>query len=92
MVYPSGEVETTDSRAMRSMGQRSGWFIHPGKLKPGGGSAQFYACGRFRMVYPSGEVETTLADARRLSLQVRFRMVYPSGEVETMATPSPPGG
>ncbi len=37
MVYPSGEVETNAERkGYPQPAGRSGWFIHPGKLKPGG--------------------------------------------------------
>ena len=33
MVYPSGEVETPIRPCNRPAKPRSGWFIHPGKLK-----------------------------------------------------------
>ncbi len=36
MVYPSGEVETVggDGLVVEAVGEGSGWFIRPGKLKP----------------------------------------------------------
>ncbi len=34
MVYPSGEVETWPDRLAGPGQLGSGWFIHPGKLKP----------------------------------------------------------
>ncbi len=33
MVYPSGEVETAGADRSHHRALRSGWFIHPGKLK-----------------------------------------------------------
>ncbi len=34
MVYPSGEVETLPQLSELICPTGSGWFIHPGKLKP----------------------------------------------------------
>ncbi len=58
MVYPSGEVETTGEGTVLQPSCRSGWIIHPGKLKLGPASCQDPLLLMFRMVYPSGEVET----------------------------------
>ncbi len=84
MVYPSGEVETLNQFAIKPGTGRSGWFIHPGKLKPVV-AVGFVTTTKFRMVYPSGEVETWnfLTVLTFYVTITMFRMVYPSGEVET---------
>ena len=84
MVYPSGEVETMIFRLSTDLNvARSGWFLHPGKLKQYVADGTGMLNGKFRMVYPSGEVET-LQCGSNCAPPLRFRMVYPSGEVETV--------